>query len=151
MFHSWGTNNKINRIYERALTITYNDKSSSFQALLDKDNSVSIHHRNIRILATEIYKFLQGLSPRLLKEVFVERDCNYNLRGNSVLKRRKVNSVRYGTESVSFLAPKIWDILPKDIKTSETLTAFKTKIKKWVPWECPCRVCKTYLQQVEFI
>ena len=115
MFHSWGINNKINRIHERVLRITYNNKSSSFQNLFDKANSVTIHHRNIRTLAIEIFKVLHRLSPLLLKEVFVERNCNYNLR---------VNSVRYGTESVSFLAPKIWDILPKEIKNSETLNAF---------------------------
>ena len=43
MFHSRGINNKINRIHERALRIPYNNKSS-FQDLLDKDNSVTIHH-----------------------------------------------------------------------------------------------------------
>ena len=72
MFHSRSLNNKINRIHERALQITYNDKSSSFQDLLKKDNSVSIHHRNIRTLPTEIFKFLQGLSPPILSEVFAE-------------------------------------------------------------------------------
>ena len=57
MLHSRGLNNKINRIHESALRITYNGKSSTFQELLDKDNSVSIHHRNIRVLAIEFTKF----------------------------------------------------------------------------------------------
>ena len=116
MFHSRSLNNEINQIHERALRITYNDKSSSFQDLLKKDNSVSIHHRNIRTLATEIFKFLQRLSPPILNEIFVERNFNYNLRGNNLLIRRRVMSVRYGTETVSFLGPKIWDILPNEIK-----------------------------------
>ena len=60
MFHSRGLNNKINRIHERALRITYKDKSSSFQELLEKRNSVSIHHRNIQKLAIEIYKACMG-------------------------------------------------------------------------------------------
>ena len=47
MFHSRGLNNKINSIHERALRITYGDKTSTFQQLLEKDNSVSIHHRNL--------------------------------------------------------------------------------------------------------
>ena len=151
MFHSRSFNNKINRILERALRITYNDKSSSFQNLLQKDNSVTIHHRNIKILATETYKFLQRFSHPLINEIFVERNNNYSLRGNNLLTRRRVNSVRYGTETVSFLAPKIWDILPKDIKDSESLDIFKRKIKKWIPSECPCRLCKTYVPQVGFI
>ena len=52
MFHSRNLNNEINRIHERASRITYNDKSPSFQKLLEKDNSVTIHHRNIKTLAT---------------------------------------------------------------------------------------------------
>ena len=134
IFHSRSLNNKINLINERALRITFNDKSSSFQNLLEKDN-----------------KFLQGLSPPLMNEIFAERNSNYSLRGNNVLTRRKVNSVRYGTETVSLLAPKIWDILPKDIKDSESLDMFKSKIKKWIPSECPCRLCKAYVPQVGFI
>ena len=51
MFHSRGLNDKMNRIHERALRITYNDKSSSYEELLTKDRSVTIHHRNIRALA----------------------------------------------------------------------------------------------------
>ena len=145
MFHRRGINNTINRIHEKALRITYNNKSSSFQDLLDKGNSVTIHHRNIRTLAIETFKVLDGLSPPLLNDVFVERNCSHNLRGNNFLKRRRVNSVRYGTESVSFLAPKIWDILPKEIKNSETVNAFKSKIKNWVPQEYPCRLCNTYV------
>ena len=46
MFHSRALNNKINSIHERALRITYNDSKSTFEELLSKDNSVSIHHRN---------------------------------------------------------------------------------------------------------
>ena len=62
MFHSRGLNNKINRVHERALRITYKDKSSTFQELLEKDSAVSIHHRSIQKLAIEIYKVLHGFS-----------------------------------------------------------------------------------------
>ena len=54
MCHSRENNNKINRLHERCLRIIYNDKRSSFNALLEKDGSVSIHERNIKILATEM-------------------------------------------------------------------------------------------------
>ena len=123
IFHCRSLNTKINRMDERALRITCNDKSSSFQELLQKDNSVAIHHRTIKILATatETYKFLKGLSPPLLNEMFVERWNNYSLQGNNVLTRQRVNLVRYGTETVSFLAPKIWDVLPKEIKDCGSL------------------------------
>ena len=102
-------------------------------------------------MAIEIYKVMQGISPPFLNEVFVSRQCNYELCGNNFLKRKRVKSVRYGTEFISSLAPKIWEILPNEIKDSDTLQIFKTKIKKWVPVECPCRLCKIYLPQVGFI
>ena len=60
----------------------------------------------------------------------MKRNNSYSLRGNNVLTRRRVNSMRYDTETVSFLAPKIWGILPKDIKDYESLDIFKSNIKK---------------------
>ena len=112
---------------------------------------VTIHHQNIHILATVTYKFLQGLSPPVMNEIFAERNNNYSLRGNNVLTRPTLNSVRYGIETVSFLAPNIWDILPNNIEDSESLDIFKRKTKNLTPWECPCKFCKTYVPLVGFI
>ena len=64
------SNNLINRIHERALRIAYNDYESNFGQLLEKDNSVTIHHRNIQTLATEIYKTLNYLNLIFMKEMF---------------------------------------------------------------------------------
>ena len=79
MFHSRALNNKINSIHERALRITYNDKNSTFQQLLEMDNSVSIHQRNLQVLATEMFKIYKEISPDLLKDVFIQSTSNYNL------------------------------------------------------------------------
>ena len=56
MFHSRALNNKINSIHKRPLIITYNDSKSTFEELLNRDNSVSIHHRNLQVLAIEMFK-----------------------------------------------------------------------------------------------
>ena len=45
MCHSRLMNNKINRLHEKCLRIVYNDKTSSFVELLDKDGPVTIHKR----------------------------------------------------------------------------------------------------------
>ena len=60
-------------------------------------------------------------------------------------KRRRVNSAWHGTKSVSYLDPKIFGLVPSEIKESESFNAFKFKIKRWVPEGCPCRTCKIYL------
>ena len=89
MFHSRRLNNKINSIHERALRITYQDNASTFEELLNKDNSVSIHHRNLQVLATEMFKIHRGLSPEILRETFVSKTSSYNPRRNGTFKRRK--------------------------------------------------------------
>ena len=67
MFHSKRLNSKINSVNERALRITYQDHMSTIQELLNKDNSVSIPHRNFQVLATEVFKTHRGLSPEILR------------------------------------------------------------------------------------
>ena len=102
-------------------------KSSSFQDLLKKDNSVSIHYRNIQALATEMFKVKNNIAPEIMKELFAPKMSSYDLRNNNSFKRRRVKSVWHGTESVSYLGPKIWDLVPNEIKESKSLNAFKFK------------------------
>ena len=71
----------------------------------------------------------------------------YDLRDNNLFERRRANSVCCGPELVSYLGPKIWDLVPIETRESESLNAFKFKIKRWVPEGCPCRICKIYLEQ----
>ena len=70
MFCGRNLNNRINHLHERSLRIVYNDYESSFQELLELDNSVSIHHRNIRLLAIELFKVKNGLSNQIMSELF---------------------------------------------------------------------------------
>ena len=70
MCHNRTYNNKINRLHERCLRLIYNDKHSSFEELLEKDNSVSIHHKNLHVLATEMFKVHIKSSPEIMQEVF---------------------------------------------------------------------------------
>ena len=151
MFHSRRVNNKINCIREKALRITYQDHISAFQEVLLKYNSVSIHHRNLQALATEMFKIHRGLSPDILREIFLPKISLHNLRRNNTFERGHVRSVYHGTKSLSFLGPKIWDLVPLELKQLESLQVFKLKMKKWIPFECPCRLCQTYVKQVGFV
>ena len=66
MFHSRKLNERINHIHERALRIVYKDYNLSFQELLIEDNTLSIHHRNLQKLVTEILKVKNTLSPEFM-------------------------------------------------------------------------------------
>ena len=151
MFHSRASNNKINRIHERALRVIYKDKSLSFHQLLEKDNSVSIHQRNLQTLVIEMYKCKHGLSPIFVQNIFKGNESQYNLRHKSDFLRRRIRTVRFGSESLSNIGPQIWDLVPQNIKNSTSLSVFKEKIRKWKIEECPCRLCKKYLPQLGFL
>ena len=151
MCHSRSINNRINRLHDRALRLVYNDYHSTFDELLERDNSVSVHTKNLQFLATEIYKFKNNISPQIMEQLFQFNEYPYNLRREDSLRRATVKSVQYGTESIRVLGPKIWDIVPLEIKQSKSLIEFKNRIKQWNPINCPCRLCKVYIGQVGFI
>ena len=100
----------------------YQDKKSNLQDLLQKDKSVSIHIKNLQRLATEIYKVKNGLSPEIMKEVFIfHENCNYNLRSGTHLANRKMHIAYFGTDTIANLGPKLWKIVPDEIKNASPL------------------------------
>ena len=85
MCHSRALNNKINRLHERCLRLTYNDKQLNFEELLEKDDSVLIHIGNLQTLAIEIYKVMNGSSPKIMRQIFrirEENECNLRHQNN---------------------------------------------------------------------
>ena len=151
MNHSRSLNNKINKLHERALRLIYCDHTSTFEELLDKDDSVTIHQKNIQALATLMYKVRNNIAPAVVSSLFSLSNAPYNLRSGSRFQQPPVNTVWNGLETVSCLGPKIWSMVPEEIKNQLCLSSFKEKIKHWVPEACPCRLCKTYLPSIGFI
>ena len=97
---------------------------TSFTKLLEKDNSTTIHNRNIQLLATELFKVKNGLSPPFMNKIFVENAQHYyDLRKKAEFKRNNVKTVYNGTETLTFLGPRIWEIV-KVLTTSWFFIAF---------------------------
>ena len=93
MCHSRTLNNKINKLYERTLRVVYDDRQSTFEELFNIDKSVTIHQRNLQVLATELYKVYLGLAPELMNDIFKKRNVTYNFRKNSTFETRNIKSV----------------------------------------------------------
>ena len=79
-----------------------------------------------------MYKVTNGLSPTVLSNVFTQKNSHScNLRLNSQFSRPLVRSVFHdGTESISYLGPVIWDILPDSYKNLPNFIVFKNRMKK---------------------
>ena len=88
--------------------------------------------------------------PYIFSELFCRRDVS-GLPSNSNFAVPNVKSVFHGSKSITYLGPKIWDILPLQLKELTSLNAFKKVIKKWQPKNCPGRLCKQYVLDLGFI
>ena len=137
----------MNRLHENnLLRIIYDDKQSSFDELLEKDSSVSVHERNIQILATEMYKVRKGISTPLIKLFEQRNEHTYNLRHSTEFLQPFVNFVHCGNERILQLGPRIWGMVPDTYENMDNLYNFKNVIKKWKTENCPCRICKDFVK-----
>ena len=90
MLHRRTLNNQINKIHERALRLVYkNETFLSFDDLLKRDKSVSIHQKHLQILATEIYVTKNDLGSKIMKDIFLFIQRPYNLRNDPELQKRR--------------------------------------------------------------
>ena len=144
MFCSRKMNNKINHIHERALRLVYDDYTTSFEELLFKDKSVSIHYRNVQKVAIEMFKVKNDLCPDFIKKLFCPIETK--TRSNASFHRPNINTVYNGERSLRYFGPIVWDtMIPQSFKTITDLDEFKMKIRTWVPENCVCRLCKDCL------
>ena len=116
MFHSRKISNHVNSLHERALRVVYSDYNVTFSELLSKDISVTIHQRNLQVLATEIFKTKNELSPKIMEEIFTFENVDYDLRNNTSLKIGNLKTVYYGTESLTNLGKKFGTSCQMNIK-----------------------------------
>ena len=112
---------------------------------------------NLSQLIKEISKYLllrckklNGLPPDIMQDIF-ETESNYNTRNAPSFSSRNMNTVWYGLQTISYMVPNIWDLVPKEMKQVTYLNEFKAKIKIWKLENCPCWLCRTYLPQIGFV
>ena len=108
---------------------------------------LSMHHRNLRTLAVELFKVFKGLSRVTFVEVFpVRQQSPYNMRNYSYVTMPGAKTVNHGLESLSYTGSKLWNSIPSHMKEIDSINEFKHVIKTWKPNLCSCRLFKFYLQ-----
>ena len=113
MFHSRIMNNKINRLHERCMRLIYGDKTSSFEELIERGKSVSIHTRNLQMFSTEMFKGYRSMSPPIFSEsgyfsrlILPENIKNFCLLKYSVGKGR----VHFFWSALKIFLSKVFDL-----------------------------------------
>ena len=102
MLHSGQNNKKIKHLHERCRRLIQNDKLSSYEELLEKDWSVSVHHRSIQSLATEMLQVKHDQSREIVTDIFTKATQEKNFKRNQEFRIPSVNTVCHGSEITSY-------------------------------------------------
>ena len=112
MFHSRIINNKINRMHERCMCLIY----------AEKRHPLKNYYITARQICFDIHQEFANVG---------RRDISYNLQSNSNFAVPNVTFVFHGSKSISYLVPKIRDIIPLELKELTSLNDFEISIKNW--------------------
>ena len=83
---------------------------------------MTIHQHNLQLLMIVIFKPKTNLNSTFMKNIFTERDVQYNLRSKNHLQLPNVKIAKYGIENIQCIGHHFWASLPEEIKDSNTLT-----------------------------
>eukprot|EP00112_Aurelia_sp_Birch-Aquarium-sp1_P009288 Seg205.19 transcript_id=Seg205.19/GoldUCD/mRNA.D3Y31 product="hypothetical protein" protein_id=Seg205.19/GoldUCD/D3Y31 len=130
------------KIHKRALRILYNDYEASFEELLQRNNEQTVHVKNLHKLMTEVYKSLNCQNPTFMWDLFIRKEVTYDLRAKDLLQLPKARTVLNGLNSIAFRDSILWNALPDEIKSSQSIALFKIHVKQWNGDSCNCNICK---------
>ena len=89
-----------------------------------------MHHRNIQSPAIELSTIKNNPSVTIMNDIFQPRAVNYNLRSQIDFTRSNVNPEHFGISSLGYLAAKVWDTVPNDMKNVNDIETSKNNITK---------------------
>ena len=147
MFCSRESNYRLNRVHEIALRVISEDYISSFSDLVTVLNEKTIHQRCINFLMTEVFKYLNGLSPDLMNEVFRLKSNCHNFRNFNQFKTY-IPKTKSSVNSCVYRANHSCQQVPHDLRNFMSLTQFKSKISKWLCQEFSFHLCKQYIKNI---
>ena len=136
--------------------MAYNNYISTFEDLLIKYNTVTIHEREVRVLTIEMYKIAHNLAPTFMRDMMINLDvkhctrstCKVTIEENVIECSEKINfrfpktkTVTYGFNSIRSLGPRILK-RKSDYLINRVSQYSKENVKTFQFKDCPCKICK---------
>ena len=109
--------------------------------MLENNNDTGNHHRNIHALLIEVFKMKNELAPPIVESILNKRFSTYKLRNFQEFATERKRTVWYDLETLTYLYPQPWSLLPESLKEINPFSQFKRNIKHWICSDCPCRLC----------
>ena len=132
MFSSAKSLNKVESLQKRALRFLYDHYDSSYESILKLAGKSTMNVNRLKF-CIEIIKTLNNINSAFMNDIFELRKTNRAVRNQNKLNLDVpiINQVISVAKSIRYLDPKIWNSLPFHIKSSESLTTFKTGIRSY--------------------
>lgn len=137
---------KLEQLNFRALKFVYDNYSYNYDDLLTKDNSVTLKLRRTRKIALEVYKIIEGRSPKFLNELIkLQSTGRYDLRGSETRQLEAPSdwNMKWYKNSFCYQSVQIWNSLPHEIRLAENYKTFKRLISHWNGEVCKCAMCRS--------
>ena len=94
--------------------------------------------RNIQAIAIELFKVVHNLSPKMMNQIFVIKESRYP--SKSIFQTNNIRTTKYGLESLKYMGPKIWELIPEEIKKHLIFGALQKEDKGMVPKKLPLQI-----------
>ena len=140
-FCSTPSTNKIEKVQERALRFVNIDFTSSRQDLLFSTSTAPLHVRRMKQMATEVFKIVNDMSSKYIKDLITIHNSSYNFRRENKASIPQVKSTRYGLRSFRYEAARIWNCFPNDLRKAESFPQFRRLLHAWDGIICKCPSC----------
>lgn len=129
---------KMEKIHERSIRFIYNDYATPYHLLLANHGLVTLYTKRLQQICCEIYKTRHNLNPSYINDILEPRPSTYPSRKPNDLYVPSFNQKTFGLNSFRVQGPKVWNTLPEDVKTAQSLAEFKSKIKQVDLPSCRC-------------
>ena len=139
-FCGTGDTRKIEKIQKRALRHIYKDFSSNYTTLMVMSGRSLMYMYRLRSILTEVYKIVRKECPIYLHDLFTIKNSVYDTRNVFPIALPLYKSIRYGKSTLYYQGAYLWNNMPSEIKTSQSLQVFKKSISEW-NLMCNCQNC----------
>ena len=135
-FMSADDSKKVENVHKRALRFLNADDNVNYQDLLYNLGKTTMLVSRLKSLCIEIYKTLNGLNPAYMKNIFTKSQLRRSKRFTYNLDVPRRNRKQFGTKSLSVLGPIVWNLLPNEMKSAQSIDIFKMYMKSWGGRDC---------------
>ena len=96
--------------------------------------------RKLKLMACEVYKIVNDLSPKYIQDLVHIKMASYDFRSERKADIPRVISTRYGLRSFRSEAV---DSLPNNLRLAESYPQFRRLLQSWDGFACKCLICCT--------